>query len=104
MLALRTGGDPLNTADWLKSERPVFAENAAAGVYAPGHNAFFKSPDGTQDWLIYHANSSPGQGCGDARTPRMQPITWRADGTPDFGTPVPVDRPLAVPSGELAGP
>jgi GH43 family beta-xylosidase len=104
MLALRTGGDPLNTADWVRSERPVFAKNAAGGVYAPGHNAFFKSPDGTQDWLVYHANSSPGQGCGDARTPRMQPITWRADGTPDFGTPVPVDRRLAVPSGELAGP
>jgi GH43 family beta-xylosidase len=104
MLTLRTGGDPLNTADWIKSERPVFVKSVAGGVYAPGHNSFFKSPDGTQDWLIYHANASPGQGCSEARSPRMQPITWRADGTPDFGTPAPIDRPSPVPSGESPGP
>jgi GH43 family beta-xylosidase len=34
----------------------------------------------------------------------MQPIAWRADGTPDFGTPVPIGRPLPVPSGETTGP
>jgi GH43 family beta-xylosidase len=104
MLTLRTGGDPLQPADWTKSDHPVFVKNAAGGAYAPGHNSFFKSPDGTQDWLIYHANTLPGQGCGDARNPRMQPITWRPDGTPDFGTPAPIGTPLPFPSGELLEP
>jgi GH43 family beta-xylosidase len=104
MLALRTGGDPLEPADWTKSDRPVFEKNAASKAYGPGHNSFFKSPDGTEDWLIYHANSSSGQGCGDARTPRMQSITWRADGTPDFETPASIGAPLPVPSGELLEP
>lgn len=104
MLALRTGGDPLNAADWVKSERPVFAKNAAGGAYGPGHNAFFESPDGTQTWVVYHANATAGQGCGDTRSTRMQAIAWRADGTPDFGTPVAVGAPIAVPSGEPLGP
>jgi GH43 family beta-xylosidase len=100
MLTLRTGGDPLDAADWVKSARPVFAKNAANGAYGPGHNSFFKSPDGTEDWLIYHANSSSGEGCGYSRNPRMQAIAWRTDATPDFQTPAPIDTPLRVPSGE----
>jgi GH43 family beta-xylosidase len=104
MLSLRTGGDPLNTADWVKSARPVFAKNGGAGAYGPGHNTFFESPDGTEDWLVYHANARAGQGCGDARSTRMQPIRWRADGTPEFGTPSAIGTPMAVPSGEPVGP
>jgi GH43 family beta-xylosidase len=104
MLTLREGGDPLDSADWVKSRAPVFTKNPASGAYGPGHNSFFKSPDGTQDWLIYHANSSPGQGCGDARNVRMQPVRWRDDGTPDFGTPAPSGTPLAGPSGDPPAP
>jgi GH43 family beta-xylosidase len=100
MLTLRTGGDPLDAADWVKSIRPVFAKNAASRAFGPGHNSFFKSPDGTQDWLIYHANSAANEGCGDTRSPRMQAIAWRTDGTPDFEGPAPIDRPLAIPAGE----
>jgi GH43 family beta-xylosidase len=104
MLALRTGGDPLDAADWVKSDRPVFSGNAASGAYGPGHNGFFTSADGTEGWIVYHANAAAGRGCGDARTPRMQPFRWRADGTPDFGTPAPVGRAMPVPSGEAPGP
>jgi len=49
--------------------------------------SFFKSPDG-RDWLLYHANSRPRQGCGWHRAPRAQPFTWQLHGTPDFGKPV----------------
>src|SRR5216683_467988 len=55
--------------------------------------SFFKSPDG-RDWLLYHANSRPRQGCGWHRAPRAQPITWKADGSPDFGEPIPVHVPI----------
>lgn len=100
MLTLRAGGDPLDSADWIKSDEPVFAKDAAHGAFGPGHNSFFTSPDGTEDWLIYHANASTGQGCGDTRSPRMQRIHWRDDGTPDFGTPATVGDTMTVPAGD----
>ncbi|MDO7877084.1 glycoside hydrolase family 43 protein [Hymenobacter sp. ASUV-10] len=95
-----TGSDPLDAASWTKSARPVFTQNPTGKAFGPGHNGFFKSKDGTQDWLLYHANSLAGQGCGDLRSPRIQPITWRADGTPDFGVPAAVGQPLPRPAGE----
>lgn len=73
---------------WIKSKQPVFTQSPENGVYAPGHNSFFKSPDGTEDWILYHANSKPGQGCGGFRSPRAQNFTWNEDGTPNFGKPV----------------
>ncbi|SFG08912.1 Alpha-L-arabinofuranosidase B (ABFB) domain-containing protein [Streptomyces mirabilis] len=66
----------------------MFQRDDAAGVYGPGHNGFFTSPDGTENWIVYHANSSSGGGCGNGRTTRTQKFTWNADGTPNFGTPV----------------
>ena len=98
LLSLKNGGDPLNPADWTKSPTPVFTKTATA--YGPGHNSFFKSVDGTEDWIMYHANAQSGQGCGDKRSPRMQKFTWNADGTPSFGTPVAINTPIGKPAGE----
>jgi len=97
---LSTGADSnlLDSASWRKSPEPVFKQSIANGVYAPGHNSFFKSPDGTQDWILYHANSAPGQGCGRNRSPRAQMFTWNDDGTPDFGEPVQAGTILPMPS------
>ena len=100
MLRLKDGADPLNAASWIKSDHPVLSKKPESNAYGPGHNGFFKSADGKQNWIIYHANLLPGQGCGNARNPRMQPFTWRADGAPDFGEPVKTDTPMPVPSGE----
>jgi len=100
MLTLKTGGDPLLLADWTKGDQPVFKKATANRAYAPGHNAFFKSADGTEDWIIYHANSNSGDGCSPKRNVRIQKFTWNADGTPNFGTPVAINTPIAVPSGE----
>jgi GH43 family beta-xylosidase len=30
-----------------------------AHIFVPGHNGFFTSPDGKEDWIIYHAYSYP---------------------------------------------
>jgi GH43 family beta-xylosidase len=95
-------GDPLNSASWRKFPNPVFQRSNANGVYGPGHNGFFKSPDGTEDWIVYHANSSASAGCDINRSTRAQKFTWNADGTPNFGTPVALGTQLAVPSGEPA--
>jgi GH43 family beta-xylosidase len=104
LLSAAPDADPLDPASWHKSPRPVFAQSPANSVYAPGHNGFFKSPDGKQTWIIYHANGGPGWKCGPRRSPRMQQVHWRTNGTPDFGVPVKTGVPLAVPSGQTSTP
>ncbi len=94
-----SGDDLLQAGSWKKFDHPFFQQDRAAGVFGPGHNGFFKSPDGKQDWIIYHANPKSGEGCESFRSPRAQPFTWNADGTPDFGKPLSTDTPIPQPSG-----
>jgi len=100
LLTLKSGGDPLNPADWTKSSSPVFQTDADNGAVAPGHNGFFVSRSGTQNWLLYHANPTTALGCGNSRSPRMQQFTWNSDGSPNFGTPVKINTPITKPNGE----
>lgn len=99
MLTASPGADLLNPRSWRKSPAPVFHGSPGQRVYATGHNGFFESPDGKQEWIIYHANSAPHEGCGKDRSPRIQPFTWKPDGVPDFGVPVRAGQPLQAPSG-----
>jgi GH43 family beta-xylosidase len=99
MLIAAPGKNLLDAASWKKTSEPVFKASPQNGVYAPGHNGLFKSPDGREDWIIYHANSGPGQRCDSRRAPRIQKFTWRDDGLPDFGVPVATGAPLLAPSG-----
>ena len=98
MLTINVNDDLMNPANWKKSSEPVFKAAPENGVYAAGHNSFFKSPNGKEDWILYHANSEPGQGCGSHRSPRAQKITWNKDGTPNFGKPLPTSGALAIPA------
>jgi GH43 family beta-xylosidase len=86
MITASAKSDLMKAESWKKYPQPVFNQCPDSSVYATGHNAFFKTPDG-RDWILYHANDKPGEGCGRFRTPRAQPFTWKADGTPDFGKP-----------------
>ncbi|WP_257670346.1 family 43 glycosylhydrolase [Parapedobacter tibetensis] len=97
LLTLQEDGDPMSPADWTKKPEPVFSMKAESNAYGPGHNGFFKSPDGTEDWIIYHARTNPG---GGSRNPRIQRFTWNTDGTPNFGEPVPIETAQKRPSGE----
>ncbi len=99
MLTLVNKNNLLEAASWKKHPEPVFQGSKENSVYAAGHNSFFRSPDGKEYWILYHANSAPGQGCGGHRSPRMQPFGWNEDGSPDFGIPVRTGVSLAVPSG-----
>lgn len=97
-----TGTDPLSPASWTKKQTPVFQHSDTNGVHGPGHNGFFSSPDGTENWIVYHANSASNGGCGNGRTTRAQEFTWNADGTPNLGTPTALGTTLPGPSGESA--
>lgn len=95
-----TGGDPVDSASWRKSDGPVFSQ--ANGAYGTGHNDFFTSPDGTETWNLYHANPGPNDGCSRKRSARAQIVDWTAEGEPDFGAPQAAGTPVRVPSGENA--
>jgi GH43 family beta-xylosidase len=98
MLQASGDADLMLPGSWTKSQQPVFQKNIDGKAFGPGHNSFFKSPNGEEDWIIYHANPEPGQGCNEFRSPRMQRFTWRDDGTPDFGVPAPLGEVIEVPS------
>lgn len=104
MLETSADSDLLNPRSWKKFPEPVFSQLPAAHAFGTGHNAFFKSPDGTQDWIIYHANPETHQGCGEHRSPRAQPFTWNADGTPNFGSPLSLDKQISKPSTDHGSP
>ncbi|MEZ4666395.1 MAG: family 43 glycosylhydrolase [Anaerolineae bacterium] len=94
------GGNPVFAQSWVKNPEPVFQRSDENGVFAPGHNGFFKSPDGTEDWIVYHANDSVSYGCDGRRSTRVQKINWKVDGKPDFGIPASTDDMLVAPSGD----
>jgi GH43 family beta-xylosidase len=98
MLSTSASSDIMDSTSWTKSAEPVFKQSPENGAYGTGHNSFFKSPNGKEDWLLYHANDEPGEGCGRFRSPRAQKFTWKPDGSPDFGTPVKINTPLKVPA------
>ncbi|RJF91512.1 family 43 glycosylhydrolase [Sphingomonas cavernae] len=99
LLRAPAGSDPLDAGAWTKSPKPVFAKAPENGVYAPGHNGFFTSPDGKETWIIYHANPGPDMQCTPKRSPRIQKVEFDAAGAPVFGKPVGPDEPLSRPSG-----
>jgi GH43 family beta-xylosidase len=96
LLQLKQGGNPLIAADWQKHAKPVFSSTPR--TFGVGHNSFVKSPDGTEDWLVYHAKFDRREGW--RRVVFAQRFAWDSNGLPVFGEPVPAGRPLPVPAGE----
>lgn len=98
------GGDVLNAKSWVKNPMAVFYPyfGPDGAVYTVGHNCFTTSPDGKENWIVYHAKDW--RGTGDqwfaGRTTRMQKFTWSADGYPIFGHPIPSGIAIPQPSGE----
>ncbi len=86
----------LNPSNWEKTPEAVFSK--APMAFGVGHASFTTSPDGTEDWIVYHAMESSGGGWGN-RSTRAQKFTWNEDGTPNFGTPLPYGSSVYHPSG-----
>jgi GH43 family beta-xylosidase len=97
-LRANAASNPLDSAAWTKSARPVVANAPDQNVYAPGHNGFFTSPSGSETWIVYHANPAPGLKCTPMRSPRIQRVTWTTDGVPVFARPVGSATRLAAPA------
>jgi len=94
MLKLKiNSGSLLSSSAWEKSG-PFFQ-----GSFGAGHCSFTKSPDGTEDWIIYHSKKSIVNGW--ERDVRLQPFTWNSNGYPDFGSPVQTGTEIKRPSGEI---
>jgi GH43 family beta-xylosidase len=87
LLRAPAGADPLDATAWNKAPQPVIAKSPARGIYAPGHNGFFTSPDG-QHWIVYHANPAAEMKCTSNRAPRIRRVSFGRDGRPVFGEPV----------------
>lgn len=93
-----TGTNPMLASNWTKAAGPVFSQ--ANGVTGVGHASFTKSPDGTEDWIVYHAHKFA-DSFNDDRVVRAQKFTVNG-GTPIFGAPVAnstaIDEPAGTPT------
>lgn len=93
------GNDPMEYQSWKKHTGGcVFHQNSVAGVYGTGHASFVSSPDGSEDYIVYHAQTTPNPASDLYRTARIQKFTWNEDGTPKF--PLAENGPFAVPAGQ----
>ncbi|WP_167618753.1 family 43 glycosylhydrolase [Maribellus sediminis] len=101
MLSADANADLLDPDSWTKAGEPVFRQSPENGVYGTGHNSFFKSPDGKEDYILYHARDTemdpPVKG--DTRSPRAQKIDWDENDYPVFGVPLETSKALRKPSG-----
>lgn len=95
-LSIRDGLDPMIASNWRKHPEPVFQGNAR--VHGVGHASFPRSPDGAEEWIVYHSKIDTRPGW--RRNVRVQPFGWNPDGTPRFGDAVPEGVPLPLPAGE----
>ena len=86
------GGDPLDAANWSKSEDPIFEKNSTC--FGPGHCSFTTADDGTT-WIVYHGNLVSGSGWG-GRSVWTQPISWDGD-EPVLGSPVSPREEVVLP-------
>jgi hypothetical protein len=93
MLTASADADLLDPKSWVKSTEPVFRSSEAAGIWGPGHNSFTTTPDGKTDLMVFHAREYReilGSELADPnRHTRVQVLRWKADGSPDFGSPQP---------------
>jgi GH43 family beta-xylosidase len=91
-----TTGNMLDPDAWVKKSTPVFSKTSE--VFGPGHGSFVKSPDGTEDWMIYHSARKSGSAWD--RIMNTQKFTWNTDNTPNFGSPVSPSVRSVIPSGQ----
>jgi GH43 family beta-xylosidase len=96
MLELMPGGNPMEPRAWTKWRQPVF--QATKATWGVGHCGFTRSPDGTEDWIVFHAKLETKPNWN--RAVHVQPFSWSESGAPVFGSPIAAGLAIACPSGE----
>ena len=94
------------SADDIASEKIVLDPNTLEPKGQTTVDWFVPSPDGSQQWNVYHAierlDCKPNAyACRDLR---MQPMHFDADGAPVLGQPVDAGVALPAPSGDRPAP
>jgi GH43 family beta-xylosidase len=87
--------DPDHTK-WVWEKKPVPILSQADGLLGPGHNSFTVSPDGKEDWIVFHVKSATASD--SSRVPYIQRIVWEDD-SPVMVRLVSPDTKIAEPSG-----
>lgn len=98
LFSANSDADLLDPDSWTRSSQQVFEQCADSSVYGPGHNCFTKSPDGTEDWIVYHGKSISSNQC-SGRSMRAQKVEWDDGGMPEFGPPLSISTNIPKPSG-----
>jgi GH43 family beta-xylosidase len=95
---MNTDGDFLNEDSWTRTNNVFVATDDVSG---PARAGFVKSPDGKEDWMIYHSRVYKGTERSSWRQVNIKKMGWNEDGTPDFGDPVSPGEWQDLPSGDL---
>lgn len=90
------GDNPLDPSAWVKQAKPWFSRTK--DVYGPGHGCLIASPDGSEDWLVFHSSIDPPGSWN--RCINLKKIHWNDDGLPVAGQPTSWGVPVKVPSGD----
>ncbi len=104
LATMNASSNPMSRSSWNIRPGTVFSRNDQVDAFGPGHHGFFKSPDGTEDWFVYHATPEAGGACNNSRTTRAQRLYWNTDNTPVFPAPSATGIKLTSPSGEFTLP
>ncbi|MEH7333919.1 family 43 glycosylhydrolase [Neobacillus drentensis] len=95
---MNTDGDILDKDSWSR-KNDVFV--ATSDVSGPARAGFVKSPDGKEDWMIYHSRVYKDTSRNWWRQVNIKKFGWNEDGTPNFGEPVSPYKWQELPSGDL---
>lgn len=96
-LTLKKNADPMEESSWIKAEKPIFEKNNST-TFSTGHACFTTSPDGEEDYIVYHATKNSGDGW-NGRGVRTQKVYWNEDGTLDIGNALEYNAQVNWPSG-----
>jgi GH43 family beta-xylosidase len=91
-----TNADDPDYNKWVWEKKPVPILSQADGILGPGHNSFTVSPDGKEDWIVFHAKAAAAPD--SIRVPYVQRIVWEDD-SPVVVRPVSPDTKIVEPSG-----
>lgn len=95
-----TGGDLCSAKSWKKHPEPLLTYGNE--VYGPGHASFFRSPDGSEVWCVYHGMLLSNDTVTYAeRYCHIQKVEFDETGYPVMGKPIGYDTLIDPPSGEI---